>query len=83
MKKTRKKPGRSCMDGASRGLAFGVGHLHKTRLRLIGPFSVSYKQEKASVFFLSRAPYPAYRCRSQVRGDEKQSEDKEDAAQPN
>ena len=46
-KKTRKKPegpcfgregaGRSCMDGASRGLAFGAGHLRKTRLRLIGP----------------------------------------------
>ena len=29
--------GRSCMDGASRGLAFGAGHLRKTRLRLIGP----------------------------------------------
>ena len=29
--------GRNCMDGASRGLAFGAGHLRKTRLRLIGP----------------------------------------------
>ena len=44
-KKTRKKfgglacegAGRSCMDGASRALAFGDGNLRKTRLRSIGP----------------------------------------------
>ena len=45
-KKTCKRPGallacegagRSCMDGASRGLAFGAGNLRKTRLRSIGP----------------------------------------------
>ena len=44
-KKTRKRPGglacegagRSCMDGASRGLAFGAGNLRITRLRSFGP----------------------------------------------
>ena len=59
-KKTRKKPaglacegaGRSCMDGASRGLAFGAGHLRKTRLRLIGPplFPTSKRRRACSCF---------------------------------
>ena len=59
-KKTRKKPGglacegagRSCMDGASRGLACGAGKLRKTRLRSIGPplFPTSKRRRVHSCF---------------------------------
>ena len=61
-KKTRKKPGglacegagRSCMDGASRGLAFGAGHLRKTRLRLVGPPLLASKRRRACSSFDDR-----------------------------
>ena len=33
------------------------------------------------LFFLSHAPWSAYRCRSRVRRDERLKEDKEDAVQ--
>ena len=46
--------GRSCMDGASRGLAFGAGHLRKTRLRLIGPPLLTSKRRRACSSFDDR-----------------------------
>ena len=46
--------GRSCMDGASRGLAFGAGHLRKTRLRLIGPPLLTSKRRRTCSSFDDR-----------------------------
>ena len=42
------------MDGASRGLAFGAGHLRKTRLRLVGPPLLASKRRRACSSFDDR-----------------------------
>ena len=42
------------MDGASRGLAFGAGHLRKTRLRLIGAPLLTSKRRRACSSFDDR-----------------------------
>ena len=67
-KKTRKKlgglacegAGRSCTDGASRGLAFGAGNLRTTRLRSIEPALFATSKRGARVYvWMTETMFPA------------------------